>query len=201
MNVHFHYSIYGFSNSYLVGGDAGGDALLVDPGNIDARLLEYIEGNGYYVRGVLLTHNHNAHVHGIKTLLKIYAAVVYSSNAEVQEVSCSILHDGQSADICGFRVEVFSIPGHSSDSLAYRIGDCLFTGDALTAGRLGSTSNPYGTRLLFENIQKKLIARCSDCLVFPGHGPPSSMEAEIACNPQLRNPPVTRQRPRIIEDF
>jgi hydroxyacylglutathione hydrolase len=201
MNVYFHYSLYGFSNTYLVGGDSGGDAIIVDPGSMDANLLEYIEGNGYSIRAVLMTHNHTAHVHGIKTLLKIYPAELYSSNAEIFDLPCTILHDGEHIELCGLSVDVFSVPGHSSDSLAFRIGDCLFTGDALSAGRLGSTTHAHGLTLLYANIKKKLIPQCQGCFVFPGHGPPSSIEAELASNHELASPPADKVRRTFSDAF
>lgn len=182
MKVFFHYSLYGFSNVYLVGNDTSRDALLVDPAEFTENLLDFIESNGYYVRAVLITHNHIHHVRGLSTLLKIYDAKVFSSNAEVRDIRCSVLHDGDLIDICGMKVEALSVPGHSSDSIVYKIDKLLFTGDALEAGLIGHTLSQYGNALLREGIDRRILSQSEDCLILPGHGPPSTVGSERLYN-------------------
>ncbi|NLJ46706.1 MAG: MBL fold metallo-hydrolase [Treponema sp.] len=182
MKVFFHYSLYGFSNVYLVGNENGGDALLVDPAEFTENLLNFIETNGYYVRAVLITHNHIHHVRGLSTLLRIYDARVFSSNAEVRDIRCTVLHDGDMLDICGMRVEALSVPGHSSDSIVYKIEKLLFTGDTLEAGMIGHTLSRYGNALLREGIDRRILSQSEDCLILPGHGPPSTVGAERLFN-------------------
>ncbi len=178
MKVFFHYSLYGFSNVYLVGNEETGDALLVDPAEFTENLLDFIESNGFYVRAVLLTHSHTQHTRGLSTLLRIYDAIAFSSNAEVHDIRCRVVHDGEVVDICGMKVEALSIPGHSSDSIVYKIDKLLFTGDTLEAGLIGTTLSRYGNALLREGIERRILSQSEDCLVLPGHGPPSSVDAE-----------------------
>ena len=56
MKLFFHFSVSGFSNTYLLGKEDQGDAIIVDPGVMNVPLLNMIEGNGYYVRSILVTH-------------------------------------------------------------------------------------------------------------------------------------------------
>ncbi len=182
MKVFFHYSLYGFSNVYLVGNESGGDALLVDPAEFTENLLNFIESNGYYVRAVLVTHNHIHHVRGLSTLLRIYDARVFSSNTEVRDIRCTVLHDGDVIDLCGMRVEALSVPGHSSDSIVYKVDKLLFTGDTLEAGMIGHTLSRYGNALLREGIERRVLSQSEDCLILPGHGPPSTVGAERLYN-------------------
>lgn len=182
MKVFFHYSLYGFSNVYLVGNEESGDALLVDPAEFTENLLNFIESNGYYVRAVLVTHNHIHHVRGLSTLLRIYDSQVFSSNAEIRDMPCTVLHDGDVIDVCGMRVEVISVPGHSSDSIVYKIDKLLFTGDTLEAGMIGHTLSRYGNALLREGIDRRILSQSEDCLILPGHGPPSTVGAERLYN-------------------
>lgn len=182
MKVFFHYSLYGFSNVYLVGNESGGDALLVDPAEFTENLLNFIESNGYYVRAVLITHNHIHHVRGLSTLLRIYDARVFSSNTEVRDIRCTVLHDGDVIDLCGMRVEALSVPGHSSDSIVYKVDKLLFTGDTLEAGMIGHTLSRYGNALLREGIERRILSQSEDCLILPGHGPPSTVGAERLYN-------------------
>jgi hydroxyacylglutathione hydrolase len=185
MKLFFHYSVYGFSNTYLMGPEDEGDAILVDPGNMDIKLLNYIEKNDYRIRAVLLTHNHENHVHGLRALKKIYDAEIFSNNSSVYDYPCTIVRDGQILNICGLSVEVFSVPGHSSDSVVYKVDRLIFTGDALSAGLPGSTMSAYGTRLLVTRLREKILSQSEDCVILPGHGPPSTVGSEKLSNMAL----------------
>ncbi|HTX74130.1 MAG TPA: MBL fold metallo-hydrolase, partial [Rectinemataceae bacterium] len=120
MKLYQHYSLYGFSNIYLLGNDETHEALVVDPAEMNALMLEHIEHNGYALRAALITHNHVHHIRGLKTLLRIYDAEVYAANSLVGGITCHPVRDGDSLDICGFTVDCYSVPGHSPDSIVYR---------------------------------------------------------------------------------
>ncbi len=182
MKLYQHYSIYGFANSYLLGDDETKQALIVDPGEFNAGVLNHIERNGYYVRAVLLTHNHVHHIRGLKTLLRIYEAEVFAATSRVFGISCRVVKDGDRFAISGFSAEAYSIPGHSSDSMVYRIDKLLFTGDALHAGVPGRTLSPFNARLLVERLNSGLLSLEDDMVVLPGHGPPSTLGVEKRFN-------------------
>ncbi len=61
----------------------------------------------------------------------------------------------------------------------------LFTGDTLFAGGIGETASPYERALLLSSIRGKLLDLPEGVLVFPGHGPPSTLEVEKRFNPYL----------------
>ena len=182
MTVFFHYSLHGFANVYLVGNDATKEAVIVDPAAFTLGLLDFIEDKGYAVKAVLVTHNHPHHVDGLQTLLRIYDADVYSSNSTIGNIPCRMVHDTESFTVCGLEVQSLSVPGHSSDSMVYRFDKIIFTGDALHAGLIGKTVSQYGNRLLKEQLVKKVLSLSDDCLVLPGHGPPSTIGAEKLYN-------------------
>ena len=184
MKVFTHFSFLGFSNSYLVGTAGGGDAILIDPGIMDIPLLRIIEANQYYIRHILITHNHESHTNGGKTLLKIYDASVYGSTYKLLDTDSTYVKDGDTLNLSGIEVECIDVPGHSSDSMVYRIGNCFFSGDVLYAGGIGSTPNRYARALLIQAIKDKLLSR-STGTVYPGHGPPSTLELENRFNPYL----------------
>ena len=75
-----------------------------------------------------------------------------------------------------------SVTGHSHDSLIYKIGQILFTGDVLTAGLIGETNSTYSKTTLLSNVQTKILSQQTDILLMPGHGPPSSVLAERKFN-------------------
>jgi len=178
MKIYHHYSLYGFSNVYLVGNDDTGEAMVIDPAEMNAALLNHIEKNDYALKAVFITHNHAHHVRGLKTLLKIYDVQVYSANASVAGFACRPLRDGETVQVCDYAVEVFSVPGHSPDSLIFRIGGALFTGDALHAGLIGKTLSSYNASTLADRLKAKILEQPDEYVILPGHGPPSTVGTE-----------------------
>jgi hydroxyacylglutathione hydrolase len=182
MKIYQHYSLYGFSNVYLVGNDETKEALVVDPAEMNAALLGHIEKNGYALKSVFVTHNHAHHVRGLKTLLKIYDAQIYAANASVAGFPCRPLRDGESVSTCGYSVDAFSVPGHSPDSLVFRIDGILFTGDALHAGLIGKTLSSYNAVTLADRLKSKILDQADEFIILPGHGPPSTVGTERRYN-------------------
>jgi len=182
MKLFHQYSFYGFSNVYLLGNDATGEALIVDPAEMNATLLGHIERNGYALRAVLVTHNHMHHVRGLKTLLKIYDPVIYAANSQVLGFPCRPVRDGEPFAACGLEVLPYLLPGHSPDSVAYRVDRVIFTGDALHAGIIGKTLSPYNASTLARRLGERILAQGDDCVLLPGHGPPSTVGTERRCN-------------------
>jgi glyoxylase-like metal-dependent hydrolase (beta-lactamase superfamily II) len=66
--------------------------------------------------------------------------------------------------------------------MVFKIGKVLFTGDALTASTLGSTTNTYAERMLLAAVHNKILSQHDDTVIMPGHGPPSSVAAEKKFN-------------------
>jgi hydroxyacylglutathione hydrolase len=179
------FSGVGFSNSYLIGPDNGGDALLIDPGMFDAPLLQAIEGNRMEVRSILVTHAHNAHINGIRSLLKVYAAVIYANQPSVLDFPARHIKEGDQLGLGQLAVRVIETPGHSIDSLCFLVDHLLFSGDTLSAGGIGTTHDGYARGLLLESIRRKLLPLGDEVLLFPGHGPPSKIGIEKLYNPFL----------------
>jgi len=187
MKLYFHFAVVGFANTYLIGPPEGGDAILVDPGIMDTKLLTLIEGNRYYVRSILVTHNHESHVNGIRTLRKIYDADIYSFTPFILDYPTVTIKGGDTFSCASnISVEVIEVPGHSPDSLVYHIGGMIFTGDVLAAGRVGTTKNSYSRAMLLRSIREQLFSLPDSTLLLPGHGPPSTLKAERMFNPDLK---------------
>jgi glyoxylase-like metal-dependent hydrolase (beta-lactamase superfamily II) len=118
----------------------------------------------------------------LRTLKRIYNAEIFAVNHSIMEHRANMVKDGDRIGIAGFWVEIISIPGHSSDSAVYRIGNLLFTGDVLTAGLVGSTASAYGAATQMNKLRSRLLSLPGDYVVLPGHGPPSTLEAERRFN-------------------
>jgi glyoxylase-like metal-dependent hydrolase (beta-lactamase superfamily II) len=126
-------------------------------------------------------------VHGLRTLKRIYNAEVFAVNQSIMSHKTTMVKDGDIIEIAGFTVEVISVPGHSSDSVVYCIHGMLFTGDVLTAGLVGSTASAYGAATQMHKLRSRLLSLPGDYLVLPGHGPPSTLEAERRFNTDIFN--------------
>jgi glyoxylase-like metal-dependent hydrolase (beta-lactamase superfamily II) len=193
VKLFFHYCRYGFSNCYLLGTETAGDqksekrsALIVDPGCMDEAILGFIEDHDYTLRGILITHDHRHHVHGLKTIRRIYNAEIFAVNHIIQDLRTTMVKDGDILSLGPFLAEVISVPGHSSDSAIFKIEHLLFTGDALTAGLVGSTVSSYGASMQMTALRSKIFSLPGNYIILPGHGPPTSLEAERQFNAGIR---------------
>jgi glyoxylase-like metal-dependent hydrolase (beta-lactamase superfamily II) len=197
MKLFFHYSTFGFSNCYILGAkktDAQEEnlpsqpqsaAIVVDPGSMEKVMLETIENNDFDLKAVLITHDHLTHVRGLRTLKRIYDADIFAVNQNILGHKTTLVKDGDKIEISDFTIEVISIPGHSSDSVVYKINNLLFTGDVLTAGLVGSTASAYGAATQMNKLRRGLLSLPGDYVVLPGHGPPSTLEAERRFNADI----------------
>jgi glyoxylase-like metal-dependent hydrolase (beta-lactamase superfamily II) len=182
MKLYFHYCSFGFSNCYVLGDEDHSDAVIIDPGNIDTHILESIETNDFNLKAVLVTHDHIGHVRGLRTLQRIYKVDVYAINRQIADSKTIPVKDGDRINIGPFNIEVISIPGHSSDSAVYLTDSLLFTGDVLTSGLVGTTDSAYGEATQMSKLRSRLLSLPGDYTVLPGHGPPSTLEAERRFN-------------------
>lgn len=188
MKLYYHRSIEGLSNAYIVVNPESREALIIDPGKITTTMIEQIECDNYNLTSVLITHNHKSHTQGIATLTKIYSPQIYAADSEIINSDMIVLKGDGLLKVASLTVGYISIPGHTPDSMAYKIGNCLFTGDALFAGRIGSTTSAYARKLLVTNIQTKILSQHDSIILMPGHGPPSTIAAEKKFNIELGCP-------------
>ena len=162
----------------------GGNAIVVDPGKMTVPLLRTIEDNGYNPKCVLITHAHPAHVGGLNTLRKIYELEIYAKAESIGEHESTPVDDGDTISCNGISIETIAIGGHSFDSVVFRIHDALFTGDALSAGHFGLAPNAYARALMIETIRERIFTLRGELFIYPGHGPPSTVETERQINPE-----------------
>ena len=191
MKLSFYYCKQGLCNCYMVGSDCNDaprdspaakniprDALIIDPGYMDETILNFIEGNEYNLKGILLTHNHPTHIKGVPSLKRIYDVDIYSAKSVIMNYKTNVVRDGDTINIGSFTVKAVSVPGHSIDSMVYIIEHLLFTGDVLSAGLTGRTDSAYSAMRQITMIQNKIFTLCGNYIVLPGHGPPSTLNVE-----------------------
>ena len=188
MKIYLHLDFEKLTNCYLVLNEETKKALIIDPCKITNTLIKQIEEGGYDLTAVFITHKHPNHYRGLKTLKKIYDFAVYAADNELSTNKNVLKGDGIK-NIGGLSIEFFSLPGHSADSIVYKIGDVLFTGDVIYAGKIGSSSCAYTGKYLANGIKTKLFSLPDGTLIMPGHGPLTSIGAEKQFNLDLYPPP------------
>ncbi len=185
MKIFYHLNPEGFSNTYVIANEKTKDVIIIDPGAMNEEIIEQIEANEFKLTAVLITHNHGSHVNGLKTLLKIYSPRIYGADWGIAGKDTTVLNGDGKLRLAGMTVHYMTLPGHTADSMIYKIGTVLFTGDSITAGRIGSTDSSYSSHILRQNINERIFSQQENTIIMPGHGPPSSVGAEKYCNMDL----------------
>ena len=207
MNVFVHYCPYGFSNCYIMGTDiidktSPRDAVVVDPGSMETPMLDFIETYEYRLQGALITHDHLKHVRGLRTLKRIYDVEFYAVNPMVQNHRTTVVRDGDILKLGDIIITVITVPGHSSDSAIFRINQTLLTGDTITAGLLGATNSSYGKTKQMDGLRSKVLSLPGNFIILPGHGPPSTLDAERQYNAGIQSYEQKKnRRPRFQAEF
>ncbi len=185
MKLLMYYGYAKKANTYIIGPDEGGNAIMIDPGCFEVPLLNMIENNKLYIESIILTHSHKNHSKGVNTALKVYDSTIYASYNKIENQKTIMVKENEKINISGYNVHFFEIPGHSNDSLVFKIGNLLFTGDVLSSGHIGSSINSFAHNNMQREIQEKLLVLDGETIVLPGHGPPSTIQAEREINENL----------------
>lgn len=189
------------TNGYLIESPDGN--LLIDAPD---GIAEWIAERGVRVDHVLLTHQHYDHVTDAAALQELGAKLhAFANHSEDLTLESTIRSWGMPVTVKPYQIDrlftmdeplalaglVFSlahVPGHSTDSVTLHLADheVVFSGDTLFAGSVGRTDLPGGsTRQLLTGIADHLLTLAAETRVFPGHGPSTTIAAEVAGNPYL----------------
>jgi hydroxyacylglutathione hydrolase len=194
-------------NTYVLWQDGQAQVLVVDPGLEPELILDFLQERGLEVAAMLNTHGHADHIGG-NTLLKQRfpqapiiagareAGFLTDANLNlsapfgmpiVSPPADQLVREGDVLELAGIRLEVLDIPGHSPGHVVFvhRANPCLvFGGDVLFRGSVGRTDLPGGSPdLLLQGIRTKLFLLPGDTVIYPGHGPVTTVDHEKHTNP------------------
>jgi len=192
------------TNCYVVRSDAASEeAVVVDPSGDATELWLELARLGARCAAILVTHGHWDHLVGVGDLAEGTGAPVHMPEGErvllespegftppgisirphTPEV---LLHGGESLDLAGVRFDVLAVPGHSPAHVAYSADGCVFSGDVLFAGSVGRTDLPGADwETLLASIESLVDALPPQTVVYPGHGPTTTLGRELERNPFL----------------
>jgi glyoxylase-like metal-dependent hydrolase (beta-lactamase superfamily II) len=193
-------------NCFIFRKDDSDRALVVDPGDEPERLVGAVESLGLTVEAILLTHTHFDHVGAVAPLARATGAPVYCPELERQVLADimsyvpwagfgpfesyeadHLVSGGEKLELAGFEIDVVFTPGHSPGHVTYATDGALFSGDVLFQDSIGRTDLPGGDyATLMASIAGLLDGYADDTRVFPGHMGITTLGAERASNPFLR---------------
>ena len=193
-------------NCYLVADEASGRAVLIDPGDEADRLVEMVRTSGATLDAVWLTHAHVDHIGAVAALQREFdvpvhlhpldlpyytqltarAAVMYGLDFDQPEGPDHELTDGQVLECGALRFTVMHVPGHAPGLVAFSGHGVSFGGDLLFAGSIGRTDLPLASPGdMTVSLARYTAALGDETVVYPGHGPATTIGREKRTNPFL----------------
>ncbi len=193
------------ANCYLLSDGGTGAGFVIDPGGDAEAILEACQAQSLRPEIILLTHGHMDHMAAAAALQAATGARVMIHEADRDAVEHphpfwaqmvggapavkvdECLQDGQALTLGSLTLRVLHTPGHSPGSICLLTDGVIFTGDTLFAGGVGRTDLPGGsTPVLEQSLQLILASSPPQTIVYPGHGPASTLAEELAENPWLQ---------------
>lgn len=190
-------------NCYILGDEKTGKAAVIDPGDEPERIVEKLNRKRLNCEYILLTHAHVDHVSGIKGVVEATGAKVLIhkgdafmlKSAPVQALAFGMkpfmppkiekyIEDGDIIEIGNLKVKVLHTPGHSSGGVCFLVENCIFVGDTIFQGSIGRTDLPGGDyNELIASVEAKIFTLPDDTVIYPGHGPETTVGYEKKYNP------------------
>lgn len=191
------------TNCYLVGCPETNKGMVIDPGAEGKRILAAIKELGLEIEYILNTHGHIDHVGANARLkealrvpllfpekdLEIYRRPGFGLGlvAGKQPAPDRLLREGDRISCGNLEFAVLETPGHTAGGVCLRAAEAVFTGDTIFAGSIGRTDLAGGSFAeIMQSIREKLMVLPPQTVLYPGHGPATTVAEEARSNPFIR---------------
>ena len=193
------------TNCYIVGSESSKAGMVIDPAARANKILESIKDLGLDIKLIVLTHGHLDHVEALAEVKEATGAkvAIHTDDAyflQKRPLNTSfgfpypdtsspdrLLEDGDSLDVDDLQFLVLHTPGHSPGGICLLGQGVVFSGDTLFNYGIGRTDFPgCSYDQIMNSIYTKLMTLPDDTIVYPGHGPETTIGTERQGNPFLR---------------
>lgn len=195
------------SNCYVIACKKTRQAAVIDPGDEPDNILIAISEFKSRLKYIINTHGHFDHVGGNARLKQVTGAsiLIHEDDAHMLPLVSSSaaawgmssidspppdekLKDGDIIELGEIKLKVIHTPGHSPGGVSFHYDNTIFVGDTLFAGSIGRTDFPGGSYdTLISSVKNKLFVLGDDVIVYPGHGPETTIGQEKSTNPFFKN--------------
>ncbi len=169
-------------NGFLVADPETRIGVFIDPGGFSTEVETFILEQKIQLNFLFFTHGHWDHTGGLSDFNSRYKTESYAGQGEVQEIKHQ-LQGGEIIEVGNLKFQAISIQGHTPHGISFNGHGCVFTGDALMCGSIGGTGSSKAAQCQIEHIRKHIFTLPDETLVFPAHGPMTTVGIEKNSNP------------------